>query len=98
MTGFWSCVRGFSLTKESCIAVRVIAFSKSLRRSGRARAASSEHLPSLHQEVLHDGAERKGGEKRQGADDHDHADEQKGKERAGHRKGAGGGRDLLLGC
>src|SRR6266542_2540822 len=97
MTGFWSSLRGVSLTKESRTAERTIPLSKNLRRSGRARTSSSEELPGLHQEMLHDGTERKSGKERQCADDQDHADDEEREEGSGHRKGSGRGGDLLLG-
>ena len=78
MTGFAAWTRGSSLRNESRDRRADDRAVEELGASGsRPRSSSSSEqvpLPGLHQEVLHDRAEREGGEEGQGAHDHDDAD------------------------
>src|ERR1035437_7981448 len=97
MTGFFIIRAGFSLVKASTAARERIARSR--REVGFVRvtvASPSEELSGAHQEMLHDGAQRKGGEEREGADDQDHADEEHDEDRPVHGKGSDGLRHFLL--
>ena len=102
ITGFFTSVRGSSLTKAWPIAGSTIAGSSSVVAGMRLRSfevsmvrlrrSGSEHGAGEHREMLDDRAERERGEEGQPADDQDHADQQADEQRAGGREGAARGR------
>src|SRR6476469_9701355 len=93
MTGFRTMWAGASFTNDSRIARLTMGGSN----SGRLVAPILEEPPALHQQMLDDGSERPGREKREGAHDHDDADEEHHEQGRGDRKRPGGfRRDLLL--
>src|SRR6187200_2103309 len=94
MTGFRTMWAGASFTNESRIARRTIGGSN----RGRLVRAILEEPPTLHEQMLHDRAQRPCRKEGERADDQDHADQQNHEEGCRHRECSGRFRcDPLLG-
>src|SRR5215218_3787172 len=95
ITGLRTWTRGSSLPKAAPTAARTIAGSNSF--FGVAMGRLSEQLAGALEQVLDDRPEGERREEGEGADDHDHADQQADEQGGVGREGPRPGRDLLLG-